>query len=211
MHLLEKATVQSFHRQRLGADTLHALAYRDAQSQRLRFEALAHWGDFSGLTVLDLGCGYGDLLPFLRGRFTGVTYLGVDFLREFVEAARARHGEAPGVQFLQADFLTTGLPQVDVVVACGSLNYRSTNDLHPWQAIARMWAAARCGVAFNVLDATVFGADPVLAGQAPGTVLDFCRRMDATAGLVTGYLPDDFTVLMHRAPEQGAPALSSGG
>jgi len=200
MHLLEKATVQSFHRQRLGDDALHALAYRSEDSQMRRFEALSRWGDFARLTVLDLGCGYGDLLPFLRSRFANITYLGVDFLREFVEAARGRHGEGPGAQFLQADFLTTGLPQVDVVVACGSLNYRTTNDLHPWQAIARMWAAARCGVAFNVLDARVFTAGDLLAGQDPDEVLAFCRKMDPTAELVTGYLPDDFTILMRRPP-----------
>lgn len=198
MHLLEKATVQSFHRQRLTLDEMQALGYRDQESQQRRFETLARWGDFSNCSVLDLGCGFGDLRPFLADRFTNTIYLGIDFLKEFVEAASKKYGDLPNTQFFQADFLTAGLPEVDCVIASGSLNYRSENELHPWQSISRMWEIAQKGIVFNLLDAQYFRETSLLRGYHPDDVLAFCQQLDPHAELHRGYLPDDFTLFLRK-------------
>jgi SAM-dependent methyltransferase len=198
MNLVEKARVQAYHRARFGAAPLTELGFRNANSQLQRFDTLCRWGDMTGALVLDLGCGHGDLRPFLAERFTDLHYLGVDFLKEFVAVAQQRHGHLPDTQFLQADFLSVGLPEVDIVIASGSLNYRSDNDLHPWQMISRMWDSARRGVAFNLLDARHFAADEILCGYDPDEVLRFCRQLDPAAELVTGYLPDDMTLFLRR-------------
>lgn len=198
MDLLEKATILAFHRDRLQGDHLHALGYRASESQLLRFQALLEWGEMSGCSVLDLGCGYGDLRPFLEQHYREFVYLGVDFLKEFIAAAQDRYGHLPRTQFFQSDFLTAGLPEVDVVIACGSLNYRSANSLHPWQTISRMWEVAQRGVVFNLLDAAHFESDEVLCTYSLDEVLTFCRQLDPQARVVQGYLPDDFTVIMHK-------------
>src|SRR6185436_17431608 len=44
------------------------LGFRTRSSQVKRFEALLALGDFDGATVLDVGCGFGDLLAWLRAR-----------------------------------------------------------------------------------------------------------------------------------------------
>jgi len=198
MNLVEKVRVQAFHRARFGAAPLTELGFRNADSQLQRFAALCGWGDMSGCVVLDLGCGHGDLRPFLAERFSDMQYLGVDFLKEFVAVAEQRYGHLPGTQFLQADFLTAGLPDVDIVIASGSLNYRSDNELHPWQTISRMWNCARKGIAFNLLDARHFVADDILGGYDPDEVLRFCRQLAPEAELLTGYLPDDMTLFLRR-------------
>jgi hypothetical protein len=59
-----------------------------------------------------------------------------------------------------------------------------------------MWEAATRGIAFNLLDANVFEATPVLGGQDPEAILAFCRTLDPAAEIVTGYVVDDFTLLM---------------
>jgi SAM-dependent methyltransferase len=198
MNLIEKATVQAFHRDRLGKDDLRALGYRNNDSQHQRFQALTRWGDMSHCSILDLGCGYGDLKPFLDQHYQGFIYLGVDFLKEFIDGATQRYGALPNTQFFQSDFLTAGLPEVDIVIACGSLNYRSDNSLHPWQTISRMWEVANKGVVFNMLDANQFADDQVLCGYEAEQVLAFCRQLDPQAEIYTGYLADDFTVLMRK-------------
>ena len=198
MNVVEKARVQAFHRARFGAAPLTELGFRNADSQLQRFATLCRWGDMSGSVILDLGCGHGDLRPFLAERFTGIQYLGVDFLKEFVAVAEERHGHLPGTQFLQADFLTAGLPEVDIVLASGSLNYRSANELHPWQAISRMWECARKGIAFNLLDSRHFVSDEILCGYDPDEVLRYCRQLAPAAELVSSYLPDDMTLLLRR-------------
>jgi SAM-dependent methyltransferase len=198
MDVLDKARMLTYHRRRLGQAPLKELGWRDAFSQASRFAALCRWGDLSDKIVLDLGCGHGDLKPYLDARFTGVKYLGLDLMPEFIDEARRRHGHLPDAHFMHADFLTTGLPEVDVVMACGSLNYKTENVLHPCQAIARMWEVARLGVAFDLLDEGAFESDQVLCGRDPDQMLSFCRDLDPAAEIDHGYSPEDFTILMRR-------------
>lgn len=198
MELLEKARVMTYHRRRLGSSDHVELGWRSRANQRMRFEALCRWGNMSGSSVMDLGCGHGDLKPFLDERFENVRYLGIDFLPEFVLEAIRRHGNLPGTHFLQADFMNTGLPEVDLVVACGSLNYKTENVLFAYSAISRMWEAASRGVAFNMLDDRLLGDDSILAGYDPDEILSFCRNLDPEAEIVRDYSPEDFTILMRK-------------
>jgi SAM-dependent methyltransferase len=198
MDLLEKAAVLQYHRRRIDVPGLSALGWRTFESQCLRFERLCDVGDLSGCKVLDLGCGYGDLKPFLDERFTDIAYLGVDHMPEFIDEARRRYDHLPGTGFVQADILNAVFPEVDYVLASGAMSYRSRNTLYPYNLIRQMWETARRGVAFNLLDANVFMATNVLCGQDPEAILAFCRTLDPAAELVTGYVADDFTILMRR-------------
>jgi SAM-dependent methyltransferase len=198
MDPVEKATVIRFHRDRLRLSPLKAQGWRSADSQQKRFEVLCGIGDLEGCKVLDLGCGYGDLKTYVDSHFHGVSYLGVDHLPEFIDEARQYHGEGADTGFVCADFLNAILPQADYVLASGALGYRSRNQLHPFSIIGQMWQACTRGVAFNLLDARHFEADEVLCGHHPDAILDYCRRFDPQAELITGYLPDDFTIFLRR-------------
>ncbi|RUL79015.1 class I SAM-dependent methyltransferase [Dyella choica] len=198
MELFEKAAVLQFHRRRIGDPKRCALGWRTPESQRLRFDVLCRVGDMSGCKVLDLGCGYGDLKPFLDSRFTELAYLGVDHMPEFIEEARRRHGHLPRTGFVQADMLNAVLPEVDYVLASGAMSYRNSNALYPYNLIRQMWEAATRGIAFNLLDANVFEATHVLCGRDPLDILAFCRTLDPAAELVAGYVADDFSILMRR-------------
>jgi SAM-dependent methyltransferase len=198
MDIQEKARVLRFHRDRLGSQGHEELGWRTLASQTRRFEALCRFGDISGCSVLDLGCGHGDLKPYLDARFKDITYLGVDFLPEFVQEARNRLGHLPDTAFVQADFLCADLPASDVVFCSGSLNYRCKDPHHPRQAIARMWEAARIGVAFNLLEISWFPDDELVGSHDSRQILSYCRELCPAAQLLTDYLPDDFTLLMRR-------------
>jgi SAM-dependent methyltransferase len=198
MDLFEKAAVLQYHRRLVGAPGLGALGWRSAESQSLRFDVLCRVGDLSGSKVLDLGCGYGDFKPFLDQRFAHFAYLGVDHMAEFIDEARYRYGHLPSTGFVQADMLRAVFPEVDYVFASGAMSYRSRNALYPYNLIRQMWETARRGIAFNLLDANVFVPTHVLSGQDPEAILAFCRTLDPAAEIVTGYLADDFTILMRR-------------
>ena len=55
--------------------------------QILRMQTLTSLYDFRGKSVLDIGCGFGDLLKYLPH---DITYKGVDLMPDFVEVARSR-------------------------------------------------------------------------------------------------------------------------
>ena len=53
--------------------------------------------------VYDLGCGPGNVTPFLMGRWPEARHVGIDSSEEMLEKARAEH---PGGQWLQSDAAT---------------------------------------------------------------------------------------------------------
>jgi trans-aconitate methyltransferase len=152
--------------------------------------------DFSHGSVIDLGCGTGDLKAFLDTRFEGVSYLGIEQVPEFVALARERHAHDADASFELGDFGSLLLPRADHVVACGSLSYRSHNPRHLYQAIARMHVAAAQTVVFNVLDEAIFPEHPLLVGHPVAEVLAFCRRLSARVDMVRGRAGDNVTVVM---------------
>lgn len=201
MKLVERATVLHYHRHRIaahGADAPQALGWRDAASQLSRFEVIAGAADFDGASVLDLGCGTGDLRAFLGQRFRDLRYLGIDQMPEFIDTARQRHGSLPDTEFALGHFDTLALPRADIVVASGALGYRCEDPHWVFNVIARMYAAAERVLVFNVLDQRHFPIHALLVGRDVDEIAAFCRKLAPRVEVVQGYAPDDATLVLRR-------------
>ncbi len=201
MNLMEKAAIIHFHRHRIRGfpgGSVGALGWRGAASQSRRFQVIAGSADFSGRSIMDLGCGHGDLVGYLSERFSGFTYAGIDMMAEFLDVALERHGQRPDTVFYQADFTRVELPRADYVIASGALGYRSGDPGFYREMIARMYAAAKRALIFNMLDAEFFPEHELLTGHDREEIVAFCRELSPRVELIRGYLEDDFTVCMFR-------------
>lgn len=100
-------------------------------------------------TVLDVGCGTGDLYGYLEKKRLK-KYVGVDIFDEAVEKARLKY---PSGHFEVGDFLELDLERFDYVFCSGALTTHLMSDnyriLESW--ISKMWSLANAGVAFNLL------------------------------------------------------------
>ncbi|SEQ98847.1 Methyltransferase domain-containing protein [Nitrosomonas sp. Nm51] len=201
MDLIEKATIMHYHRHRVEQyrhGTAESLGWRSADNQKKRFEALADVGDLGGASVLDVGCGYGDLKACLDLRYTDVDYIGIDQQPEFVREARARYAGYPRTQFFQTDFTTAELPQMDYVLASGALGYRSNTSNYYADMIHKLYCIAKIAVAFNMLDKARFPRHDLLIGHDRDKILAYCRTLSSHVVMRNDYLADDFTVFMYR-------------
>lgn len=122
-----------------------------------QLEVLAAAANVTRPVLLDLGCGPGLLLDFLRAtdRLGAVEYRGVDISAAMVEAANERW---PGYAFEERDILKDPLADrsVDVVIANGVLTERVGIERADMVAMAEAlvtaaFRAARVGIAFNVM------------------------------------------------------------
>jgi len=202
MNLIDRATVIHFHRHRIaefGADSVRALGWVSEASQTSRFEVIAKAADFNDSSVLDLGCGTGDLKAFLDARFSGMSYLGIEQVPEFVAQARSRYAVDTHALFELGDFNTMIFPRIDHVVACGSLSYRSSNPQHVYSAIAKMFVSAAQTVVFSVLDERHFPEHPLLVGHPIDEIVAFCRKLSSSVNLVRGDVANAVTVVMRTA------------
>lgn len=200
MQIKDFATVKAYHHERIerfGADACEALGWKNQSSQEKRFAEFLKLGDFSNSSVLDLGCGHGDLFAVLDEKFANINYTGFDQSEAFLEVALQRFGRNRNARFLRGDFATTQLPVADYVICCGALNYRSTNPGYVFEMIARMFASCRLGLGVSLLSAVDF-ADGILAAYSPQAVLGFCQQLASRVELHEDYGCDDFMVFLYR-------------
>ncbi|MFA8434696.1 MAG: trans-aconitate 2-methyltransferase [Marinifilaceae bacterium] len=201
MNLKEKATILHYHRHRqesFDRGTTRALGWKNDYSQQMRYEVLAGVGDLNGCSVLDPGCGYGDLLAFLDERFRDVDYTGLELMPEFLEEAARRFAQRGDCHFYLGDFSRMELPRVDYVLASGAFGYKTGDMTYYYRSIDRFYRASTKGLAFNMLDVAKFPDHPLLRGHDKEAVLTFCRTICGKVECREGYLEDDFTVFMYK-------------
>lgn len=165
----------------------------------LRFEILCSRWDFTGASVLDFGCGFGDLCAFLTAKgVKGVRYLGVDVNPRLIEVAR---GQNPKAEFICADILEESLDRtVDYVVASGVFNDRIADNR---AFIARAFAVSdeltTKGFAANFLSAKAQYRHDHANYTEPAEALELCYRYSNNVLLRNDYMPFEFTVFADKA------------
>lgn len=110
-------------------------------------------------TLLDLGCGAGHLLEFIRREGRAIDYSGLDISAKFIELCRRKF---PGVLFHCADLLADriDLPRFDCVIMNGV--FTEKRELSFDEMLAFFRAMVRCafeladvGIGFNVMSKQV--------------------------------------------------------
>lgn len=180
-----------------GADSSFALGWRNEHDQQVRFEALATIANLNGKTVMDAGCGYADLYPFLKERYPQMAYYyGIEQITELADEAVLRYGNLPDTTFIARNFLHVDLPVCDYVLASGSLNYGSSVNGFIYTAIERLYSNCAVALGFNLL--RYMPVDGTLVAYDPGDILGFCKTLSSNAVLKTDYDEADFTVFIYR-------------
>ena len=171
-----------------------AVQWSSADAQRRRFRVLAE-AVRDVHSVVDVGCGLGDLLPFLRTEraFSG-HYLGLDFVPEFVQHCRRRFKPDTKAQFRCFDAQVEDFPyDKDCFLVSGMFNnlLASRSQHLAWirLAVARMYDAATKVVAFNSLSATTQNQADDLFYTDPNEMWRWC----ATNLTHNAQLRDDYS------------------
>ncbi len=202
-HGRESQVVRSFYgrKYRRHGVSAEAVGWQSVEKQNLRFDVLSEVGDLEGRSLLDVGCGFGDLLGFLRHKDVNVKYYGVDLMEDFVEAARERF---PGAKFRVFDALGEPPPDFeppfDYVLASGLLGLHVGDDYNFARTmLRRMFEWCGKGVAANMISAYVDYRDDYLAYTQPEELFRFCKKnLTWKVALRHDYLPYEFTLFLYR-------------
>ena len=187
---------------RADADPAHRAGWSDRLQQLVSFEILAGVGDLQDCTVLDAGCGAGDLYAFLRARGFRGRYTGIDLVPEAVAEAQARFPEAT---WIAGDLLTAPLEPHDYVLAAGLMDAETSQGGALVRALLeRAFGLCRHAVAWNIFS-TVTGprhhVEPVDAALA------LCEALTPWFTLRRDYSPGHYTVYLYRREHFLTPAV----
>jgi SAM-dependent methyltransferase len=155
-------------------------------------------------SLLDYGCGYGALLPYLRERgFELAAYTGYDMTPAMIDAARGAYGAIPNSEFTTNE---SGLSSADYVIGSGLISLKLDNEVEGWskhvlRMLDRLWSFSTRGLAFNSL--TSYSDDekmrPELYYPDPRFLFDYCKtHFSSQVALLHDYGVYEFTILVRR-------------
>ena len=166
--------------------------------QRHRFEALLRHVRWSrDCSVLDVGCGFGDLGAFLRERGHRGEYVGIDLVDDLVRVGRARY---PDLDLRVADLEEfTADTHYDLVLATGVFNARlehGNNLDHIGSSLRSMFRLARIAVVADFLTADVDRVDDALFYTPIGDVVECVYRLTRRFVIDHQTMPYEYTITL---------------
>ena len=144
----KRSYAKSYQRHNGGVRSLQWANYRAAA---IRLRELVQNIPLEGKRILDIGCGFGDLIPFIAAQTLNFTYTGVDLLHEFTEEAQKRY---PECKFVTADYFSKPFGTFDVIFCSGALNGRGDAIEERKRKIQKMFNNAKEVLIFNMAGGT---------------------------------------------------------
>lgn len=182
--------------EKYGVD-VKSLNWGSKQSQELRFKVLSQIGDMTNKSVLDVGCGLGDLYEYLTKNHIKCEYKGIDITPKMVQMAKKRF---PGADFEVKNILEESFGQeYDYIFASGIFYLVEYEPFVFMQKmVTKMFELARIGVAFNSLSTWASRKENNEFYANPSEVLDFCKSLSTKVVINHSYHQADFTVFLYK-------------
>ncbi|MGE5314727.1 MAG: class I SAM-dependent methyltransferase [Acidobacteriota bacterium] len=169
----------------------------DKGKQDLRFAILTSAMDPEERTMLDIGCGFGDLISFLDRRCGSYHYVGIDLVPQLIETAKERH---PQHEFFCGDFLSSSFRQeCSYAVGSGIFNFKlKEGDNYDYidAVIGKALRLSSLGVAFDFLSDKVDYRYEHTFHSSPSRVLDIAYQYSKNIVLRNDYMPFEFSVFI---------------
>lgn len=175
------------------------LGWEDKEAHIKRFEVLTNNIDLNGKTILDVGCGLGNLFQFLKQKRIDVDYTGVDILEKMIERAKLKN---PGAKYICEDIFKNCIfdnNSFDIVYASGIFNLKlSDNMTFLKNALETFFMLSKNTVVFNLLSTNSSDKEDKYCYY---NILDVNRILEglsyspSSVKFIDNYLNDDFTVI----------------
>lgn len=172
--------------------TPQGLGWHSRQSQEVRFHQILSLLPHDTASVVDAGCGFGDLSLYLRAqRRETISYTGLEMLSVAAHEARIRTGET----IVQCDVLSDPLPSAEFYVCSGALNILSRSQAYRF--IRRCFEASTRGMIFNFLSGTPSPAS-IYNYLEPPRIEQLGKKLGARTVFRGGYYEQDRTAAFYK-------------
>lgn len=185
------------HFQKYGV-TQEGLGWGKKNRSDIRFHVLTSHFHLDGSSILDVGCGFGDLFPFLKKqKVKAFRYTGIDINPAFVDIAEKKYPEG---KFFVANLLGKKLPShFDYVFASGIFNDKIPGaKKRTEKMLDAINAHTRKGFAVNFLSDKVDYRLPHTNHTDPAWALRLCYEFSRNVILRNDYMPFEFTIIVNK-------------
>lgn len=169
------------------------------RTQRMRFEAFVTSHDLHNKSILDVGCGVGDLWQHLQRHNIDCDYLGTDLSSEMIKRCRERF---PETSFEAQNIVEWETEKTfDYVVAIAIHNIKIANG---WeilkQVTTRQFELCTTAAHLSLLTDRFEGYDDHIQPWRVERVMEFALTLTPYVLIQHHYLPHDFSITLYREP-----------
>ncbi len=182
-----------------GLPDFEVLGWESKEAQYLRFEMLEKNVAIENKKLLDVGCGLGNLLEYLRDKGIHFDYTGVDISSKMIEYAKKRNPES---NFLCLDIFNdnTFAPHTfDIIYTSGIFNLNLGNNYEFLiTALKKFFHLSNSVVAFNLLHHKSPDRDDRYYYFSPEEIVEILENFNCEFSdiqIIEGYLKNDFMVV----------------
>ncbi len=180
--------------------SIRSLMWSSYASAVIRYREITKDIDFNNKTILDVGCGFGNIIPFIAAKSTGFQYTGIDLTKEFVEEAEKRY---PDYEFVTGNYFKKPLPgKFDIILCSGALNGnygKGTAEIRK-RAIRMLFNHCKVAIAFNMAGGIfpVNKENSIICYANSMEILKYCATLSKRLILRNHYHDKDFTIVAFR-------------
>ena len=185
-------------------DNSKVLDWESEEAQFRRFMAMTDNIDLEGRTVLDVGCGCGDLYNWLKKQKISSEYNGVDILEKMVARAKKSYPDAAFYceDIFDEDFNCRGRfcrDHFDITFTSGIFNLNAgNNEVFLRRAIPVLAELSDEAFVFNLLDPSSPDRDEKYFYFEPEAAIELVSEYADKVELIQGYLANDYTLICRK-------------
>lgn len=169
--------------------------------QDIRFDILTSLYDFENKSILDIGCGFGDLNKKLKQRTKNYSYLGIDLCDKFIEEGK-KHFSEGNITFIAGDFLQLDINKnIDWAIESGIFNHKlSKLDNYDFikSVMKKTFDKVNDGFSFDFISDKVDYKDDHIFYASPEKLLSFAYELSRNVVLRSDYMPFEFSVFVFK-------------
>lgn len=161
----------------------------------LRYHILLNQWKFNGETLLDFGCGFGDMYGYIRKLGLNLIYRGYDINPDLISIGKTKY---PDIELSTEDIFSFDVPKsFDFAVSSGVHNLKLEDN---WkfieQTFERFAFLCRKGFALNFVSNKVNIFDEHLYHADPARVLNLAYSYSKKVVLRNDYMPFEFSIIV---------------
>lgn len=181
-----------------GSD-LKTIGWSNKDDQQLRFSYLLKNINLKNKSILDVGCGFGDLSKFISKKTrSNFRYLGIDISRNIINYAK-NNNKKKNIIFKHSDLDSLRERRFDICVASGSLSYNhSHNKKFTEDYIKKMFQISKYAVCVNFLSDYSDFTVSKNAHYSPEKIFKFAKNLSSKVNLYHDYPLYEFTIQIYK-------------
>jgi len=167
------------------------------ERQELSFKAIMESVDLNNKTILDVGCGFGDLVLFLNRQSIFVNYTGIDISDEIVKIGKKENPEVTDKLYVMN--INDVVDKYDYVIISGMFNLKIDDN---WSFIKstlkKAFELCKEGVVFNLISTYVDYKEKHLFYVDPCDIFKYCKTLTKWVNIKYDYNDYEYTISMFK-------------